>query len=161
MIKEESEMTVEESRPVEEIFNVELVEGDSSKVKEINGELQSPLKEEIIKFLKGNLGVFARSCEDMHGIDGRVKKYHLDGEIFAPERNKAVMEEVDKFLIASFIYEIHYLEGLAKHRHGKKKNIRWKIEGVYGFQKPEQCMSQRQLSQGLISSSISQQGMNY
>ena len=39
MIKEESEMTVEESRPVEEIFNVELVEGDSSKVKEINGEL--------------------------------------------------------------------------------------------------------------------------
>ena len=141
MIKEESEMTVEESRPVEEIFNVELVEGDSSKVKEINGELQSPLKEEIIKFLKGNLGVFARSCEDMHGIDGRVNKYHLDGGIFAPERNKAVMEEVDKFLIASFIYEIHYLEGLAKHRHGKKKKIRWKIEGVYGFQKPEQCMS--------------------
>lgn len=31
------------------------------------------------------------------------------------------MEEVDKLLIVGFIREIHYPEGLAKHRHGKKK----------------------------------------
>ena len=47
-------MTIEESKPVEETFNVKLVEGDTSKVTKIGGELQSPLKEKIINFLKGN-----------------------------------------------------------------------------------------------------------
>ena len=69
MIEEELETTVEESKPMEETFNVELVEGDLSKVRKIGGELQSPLKKEIINFLKGNLDVFARSYEDMYGID--------------------------------------------------------------------------------------------
>ena len=38
-IEEELETTVEESKPMEETFNVELVEGDLSKVRKIGGEL--------------------------------------------------------------------------------------------------------------------------
>ena len=59
MVEEESKTTVKESKSAEKTFNVELVEGDSSKVTKISGELKSPLKEEIINFLKGNLDVFA------------------------------------------------------------------------------------------------------
>ena len=39
MIEEELETTIEESKPMEETFNVELVEGDLSKVRKIGGEL--------------------------------------------------------------------------------------------------------------------------
>ena len=109
MIEEESETTVEESKLAKETFNVELVEGDSSKVRKIGRELQSPLKEEIINFLKGNLDIFSRSYKDMYSINRRVIKHCLNvsptkrpsqqkRRIFAPERNKAVMEEVDKLL---------------------------------------------------------------
>ena len=69
-------MTIEEFKLVEETFNVKLVEGDTSKVTKIGGELQSPLKEEIINFLKGNLDIFAWSHEDMLSIDRRVIKHH-------------------------------------------------------------------------------------
>ena len=44
MVEEESKTTVKESNSVEKTFNVELVEGDSSKVTKISGELESPLK---------------------------------------------------------------------------------------------------------------------
>ena len=78
MIEEESETIDEEYKPVEETFHLELVEGDSSKVRKIGEELQCLLKEEIINFLKKNLDVFARSCEDMHGIDKQVIRHHLN-----------------------------------------------------------------------------------
>ena len=65
-------MVEKESKLVEKTFNVELVKGDSSKVINIGGELKSPLKEEIINFLKGNLDVFAWSHGDVHNIDRRV-----------------------------------------------------------------------------------------
>ena len=44
MVEEESKTTIKESKSVEKTFNVELVEGDSSKVTKISGELESPLK---------------------------------------------------------------------------------------------------------------------
>ena len=57
IVEEESKTTIEESKPMKETFNVKLVEGDSSKVTKIGGELQSHLKENIINFLKGNKAV--------------------------------------------------------------------------------------------------------
>ena len=78
MIEDESETIDEEYKPVEETFHLELVEGDSSKVRKIGEELQCLLKEEIINFLKKNLDVFARSCEDMHGIDKQVIRHCLN-----------------------------------------------------------------------------------
>ena len=103
MVEEESKMTIEESKLAEKTFNVELVEGDSSKVTKISGELESPLKEEIINFLKGNFDVFAWSHGDVHNIDKLV---------FAPAQNKAVIEEVDKLLTAGLIHEVCYPEWL-------------------------------------------------
>ena len=68
----------------------------------------------------------------MYGIDRQVIKHCLNvsstkrpseqkRRIFAPERNKAVMEQVDKLLIAGLIREIYYLEWLIKNYHGQKE----------------------------------------
>ena len=33
--------------------------------------------------------------------------------VFAPERNRAIIDEVDKFLVANFIREVYYPDWLA------------------------------------------------
>ena len=55
---------------MEEVENIELVEGDSSKTTKVGNELQQSLKDKLVKFLKKNLDVFAWSHKDMLGIDG-------------------------------------------------------------------------------------------
>ena len=74
---------VEEKRtkPIEEVENVELVEGDPSKTTKVGKELKSSLKEEMVKFLKRNLDVFAWSHEDMPGIDEDVIEHCLNVDL--------------------------------------------------------------------------------
>ena len=47
--------------------------------------------------------------------------------VFAPERNKAVAEEVEKILGASFIREVFYLDWLASMVMVKKNNGKWRM----------------------------------
>ena len=101
-----------------------MVERDPSKTTKVGKELQQSLKDELVKFLKKNLDIFAWSHEDMSGIDKRVIVHSLNvnpkkkpiqqkRRVFTPERNKAVMEEVEKLLAARFIREVYYPEWLA------------------------------------------------
>ena len=57
----------------------------------------------------------------MPGIDKKIIQHHLNinleckpiqqkWRIFAPERNKAITEEVEKLLEADFIREVFYLD---------------------------------------------------
>uniref|UniRef100_A0A2N9ESH3 Uncharacterized protein n=1 Tax=Fagus sylvatica TaxID=28930 RepID=A0A2N9ESH3_FAGSY len=73
---------------------------------------------------RGNANVFAWSHDDMPGISTEVISHKLNvnpstppvrqkRRVFAPERNTAVMEEVDKLLKAGFIREVYYPEWLA------------------------------------------------
>lgn len=78
MVAEDLETIYKETKTVEEALNVELVEGDPLKATKIGRELQLPLKEEIINFLRGNKDVFAWSDEDMPGINKRVIKHRLN-----------------------------------------------------------------------------------
>ena len=66
MVKEEPE------KPVKDLEDVKLVEGDPSKVTEVGEGLDPLLKEETVEFLKKNLDIFAWTQEDMLGIDNRV-----------------------------------------------------------------------------------------
>ena len=59
----------EPPKPMEEAENVVLVEGDPSKTTKVGKELQLTLKDELVKFLKKNLDVFAWIYEDMLGIN--------------------------------------------------------------------------------------------
>lgn len=47
--------------------------------------------------------------------------------VFTPERNKAIMEEVEKLLATSFIREVYYLEWLANVVMVKKSNKKWRM----------------------------------
>ena len=47
--------------------------------------------------------------------------------IFAPERNNAIMEEVDKLLTANFIREVFYPDWLANVVMVKKANGKWRM----------------------------------
>ena len=49
----------EPPKPMEETEDIKLVEGDPSKTTKVGKELQSSLKDELVKFLKKNLDVFA------------------------------------------------------------------------------------------------------
>lgn len=53
MVEEELE------KLAKDLEDVELVEGDPSKVTKVGGELDPPIKEKIVEFLKKNLKIFA------------------------------------------------------------------------------------------------------
>lgn len=66
------------------------------------------MKGKIVEFLKENLDVFAWSYKDMPSIDDKVIEHHLNVDstkkpiqqkcqVIAPERNKAIMEEVENY----------------------------------------------------------------
>uniref|UniRef100_A0A2N9IAR9 Uncharacterized protein n=1 Tax=Fagus sylvatica TaxID=28930 RepID=A0A2N9IAR9_FAGSY len=82
--------------------------------------------------------VFAWSHEDMPGISTEVMIHKLNvnpsmhpikqkRRVFAPERNAAVMAEVDKLLTAGFIREVYYPEWLANVVMVKKPNGKWRM----------------------------------
>lgn len=124
---------------MKEAENVKLVEGDPSKNTKVGEELQSSLKDEVVKFLKRNLDVFAWNHKDMLGISKDVIEHCLNvnsmkkpiqqrRRVFSPEWNKAIMEEVEKLLTAGFIQEVHYLKWLANVILVKKFNEKWRMD---------------------------------
>ena len=130
MVKEELK---ESSQELEE---VNLVDGDTTKVIKVGTGLSTVLKSKIVEFLNQNLDVFAWTHEDMTGIDSEVIEHKLNVDptkkpvqqkrrVFAPEWNKTVMEEVEKLLIARFIQEVYYPEWLANVIMVKKSNGKW------------------------------------
>ena len=109
-------------KPMEEVKNIELVEGDPSKTTKVGKDLQPSLKGELVKFLKKNLDIFAWSHEDLPRIDRDVIEHCLNvdpmkkpiqqkRQVFSWEWNKVVMEEVEKLLTARIIQEVYYPNG--------------------------------------------------
>jgi hypothetical protein len=108
--------------PVEELESFEL--GDSKKTIRVGSQLSPTIKMALVTFLRRNQDVFAWSHEDMPGIPPSVIVHKLMVDpshrpvkqrrrSFAPERNQAVAEEVQKLLKAGFIREVVYPEWLA------------------------------------------------
>lgn len=127
MVEEEPE------KLAQDLEDVKLVEGEPTKVTKVRGRLDSTLKGKIVEFLKQNLDIFAWTHEDMLGIDNKVIEHQLyvnptkkpvqqKQRVFAPKRNKAVMEEVEKLLTIGFIRDVFYLEWLANVIMVKKFN---------------------------------------
>ena len=100
--------------------------------------LSPQTKKKIVNFLKENLDVFAWSHEDMLGILDNIIQHHLNVDperklvqqrrrVFAPERNKSIMDEVNKLLVANFIREVYYPEWLTNVVMVKKTNGKWRM----------------------------------
>lgn len=55
-------------------------------------------------------------------VNSERKAVQLGRGLFAPEWNKAIMDEMDKLLATNFIWEVYYLEWLANVVMVKKAN---------------------------------------
>ena len=96
-------------------------------------KLAEDLRSLLIHFLKQNKDVFAWKQEDMGGIDPAIITHRLNvspsfkpvkqkRRSFAPERQKAINEEVGKLLQEGAIREVEYPEWLAYVVLVKKAN---------------------------------------
>ena len=102
------------AEPTEALEEIPLDEDDPGKSTRIGADLEGKIKKGLICFLRKNIDVFAWSHEDMPGIDLSVITHRLNvhpsfkpvrqkKRVFAPERDNATKEEVQKLTQAKFI----------------------------------------------------------
>ena len=135
-------MTIEEQKtlgkPSGELDTIGLEDERPERTTKIGADLPPKMKESLVQFLKENKDVFAWSHEDMPGIDPSIISHKLNvnpslhpikqkRRVFAPERNNAIMEEVDKLLAPNFIREVFYPDWLANVVMVKKNTEKWRM----------------------------------
>ena len=135
-------MSIEERRfvaePTEILEDVPLEEGNPEKFTRIGTSMEEKTKQDLVQFLRENIDVFAWSHEDMSGIDPGVITHRLNvypsskpvrqkKRVFAPERDNAIKEEVQKLTTAQFIREVYYPDWLANVVMVKKANGKWRM----------------------------------
>ena len=123
------------SEPSEELEPVSL-DDDPEHLAYIGSKLAEDLKGLLTQFLRHKKDVFAWKQVDMGGIDPTVITQRLNASpsfkpikqkrrSFAPERQKAINEEVGKLLQAGAIREVEYPEWLVNIVLVKKANSKW------------------------------------
>ena len=121
---------------VEELEEVTLDESRPERTTRMGTLARQPIRQALTSFLKMNQDVFAWSHDNMPGIDLLVIVHRLNvnptsspiqqkKRVFAPERDKAIAEEVRKLLKAGFIRELYYPDWLANVVMVKKANRKW------------------------------------
>ncbi|XP_074378044.1 uncharacterized protein LOC141719566 [Apium graveolens] len=121
-----------------EIEEVQVDESNSSKKVKVGSGLEEPFKERLVSLLREYRDLFTWSPRDMPGLHESIAMHSLDvnpnrkpvkqkRRNFAPERQKAIDEEVEKLLKAGIIKEIKYPEWLANVVMVKKSTDKWRI----------------------------------
>ena len=124
-------------KPSEELEPVSL-DDDLEHLAYIGSKLAEDLKGLLTQFLRQNKDVVVWKQVDMGGIDPTVITHRLNvipsfkqikqkRRSFAPERQKAINEEVGKLLQAGAIREVEYPEWLANVVLFKKANGKWRL----------------------------------
>ena len=114
------------------------LDDDPEHLAYIGSKLVEDLKSPLTHFLRQNKNVFAWKQADVGGIDPTVITHRLNvspsfkpvkqkRRSFAPERQKAINEEVGKLLQAGAIREVEYPEWLANVVLVKKANDKWRL----------------------------------
>ena len=123
--------------PSEELEPVTL-DDDPEHLAYVGSKLAKDLKDLLTQFLRQNRDIFAWKQADMSGIDPSVITHRLNTNpsfkpvkqkrrSFAPERQKAINEEVGKLLQAGAIKEVEYPEWLANVVFVKKTKGKWRL----------------------------------
>ena len=135
-------MNIEEkkvvAKPTEALEDISLDEDNLEKCTKVGADLEGKTKNDLICFFEKNIDVFAWSHEDMLGIDPSVITHRLNvcpsfksvqqkKRIFAPEKDNATKDEVQKLIIAKFIREVYYSDWLANVVMVKKANGKWRM----------------------------------
>ena len=123
--------------PSEELEPVSL-DDDSKHLSYIGSKLAKDLKCLLTQFLRQNRDVFTWKQADMGGIDPIIITHKLNTSpsfkpvkkkrrSFAPDRQKAINEEVGKLFQAGVIREVENPEWLANVVLVKKANGKWRL----------------------------------
>uniref|UniRef100_A0A2N9J4D3 Uncharacterized protein n=1 Tax=Fagus sylvatica TaxID=28930 RepID=A0A2N9J4D3_FAGSY len=135
-------MTIDEGQrlvePTEKLEVVVLDDEKPHKTTSIGTKMDERLRESMIKFLKSNSDVFAWTHDDMPSInpstichrlnvDSSIRPIKQKRRVFAPDRNQAISDEVEKFLTVGFIREAYYPDWLANVVIVKKPNGKWRM----------------------------------
>ena len=135
-------MNIEEKRmmaePIEVLEDISFDEKNPERCTRVGVDLEERIKKDLVCFLRKSIDVFAWSHEDMPGIDPSVITHRLNvypfskpirqkKRVFAPERDYAIKEEVQKLTVAKFIREVYYPDWLANIVMVKKANGKWRI----------------------------------
>ena len=123
--------------PSEELEPVPL-DDNPEHLAYIGSKLAENLRSLLTHFLRQNRDAFAWKQADMGGIDPTIITHRLNvspsfkpvknkRRSFAPERQKAINEEVGKLLQAGVIREVEYPEWLANVVRVKKENVKWRL----------------------------------
>ena len=136
-------MNIEERRTIaepievlEDVRDVHLGKSNPEGFTRIRTSMEEKTKQDLIQFLKKSTNVFAWSHEELPKIDPSVITYHLNvspsykpvyqkRRVFAPEWDNAIIEEVQKLVIAEFIREVYYPDWLANVVMVKKTSDEW------------------------------------
>ena len=135
MSKEERRFVAESTEVLEDI---PLEEGNPEKFTRIGTSMKEKTKQDLVQFLRENIDVFPWSREDIPGIDPSVITHRLNvypssklvcqkKRVFAPERDNAIKEEVQKLTTTQFIREVYYPDWLANVVMVKKANGKWRM----------------------------------
>ena len=73
------------------------------------------------------LGIPANIIQHCLNVDPEKKLVQKRRRVFAPEWNKAIMDEMNKLLATNFIREVFYPEWLANVIMVKKENEKWRM----------------------------------
>ena len=135
-------MSIEKRRvvvePIEFLEDIPLDVNNPEKYTRVGANMEGKIKQDLVQFLKKNIDVFAWSHEDMPGIDLSVITHCLNvypfskpvfqkKKVFAPERDNAIKEEVQKLTTSKFIREVYYPGWLANVVMIKKANGKWRM----------------------------------
>ena len=130
-------MNIEEKRvvvePIKALEDISLDENNPKRYTRVGTDLEEKIKKDLVHFLKKNIDVFAWSHEDMSSINPSVITHHLNvspsfkpmrqkKRVFAPKRDNAIKDEVQKLIAAKFIREVNYPDWLANVVMVKKAN---------------------------------------
>jgi hypothetical protein len=124
--------------PTEELEVITLDDEKPEKTTSIDTQMDGRTRKALVEFLKSNIDVFAWTHEDIPGINPSVicHKLNMDTsmrpikhkrQLFAPNRNQAISNEVEKLLTAGFIREVYYPDWLANVVMVKKSNSKWRM----------------------------------
>ena len=72
-------------------------------------------------------GIPASIIQHRLKVDLEKKPVQQRRRVFAPKKNKAIMDKVNKLFAANFIREVHYPEWLANVVMVKKANGKWRM----------------------------------
>ena len=155
--------------PSEELELVSL-DDNPEHLAYIVSKLAKDLKSLLTQFLRKNKDIFAWKQADMGGIDPTIITHKLNTnpsfkpvkqkrKSFAPERQKAINEEVDKLLQAGAIREVEYPKWLANVVLVKKENGKWRF-CIDFTDINKACPRISSLYQGLTSSWMPPRAMN-